>query len=86
MPGVPNPLDAIYENNRLYIIQQPLTVGSQSSNVYVGNVGYFSMYFGGRSLIGSSVSAYNVAAFQNYMLILTKTGIDVILTVQTNVS
>lgn len=86
VPWVPSPLDAMYENNRLYIVQQPLVAGSASSNVYVGNVGFFGLYFWGRSLIGSSVSVYNIAAFQNYMLVLTKSGIDVILTVQTNVS
>ena len=86
VPGVPSPLDAIYENNRLYIVQQPLVAGSPSSNVYVGNVGYFSLYYGGRSLIGSSLSVFNITAFQNYILVLNSKGIDVILTVSTNVS
>lgn len=86
VPGVPSPLDAIYENNRLYIVQQPLVAGSPSSNVYVGNVGYFSLYYGGRSLIGSSLAVFNITAFQNYILVLNSKGIDVILTVSTNVS
>lgn len=86
VPWVPSPLDAIYENNRLYIVQQPLLAGSPSSNVYVGNVGYFSLYYGGRSLIGSSLSVFNITAFQNYILVLNSKGIDVILTVSTNVS
>lgn len=86
VPGVPSPLDAIYENNRLYIVQQPLVAGSPSSNVYVGNVGYFSLYYGWRSLIGSSLSVYNITAFQNYILVLNNKWIDVILTVSTNVS
>lgn len=85
IPSIENPLDAIYENNRLYVIQQPKENSWGSCNVFVGNVGFFAFYYAGKSLIGSAIDAYNITSFQNYILILTKKGIDIIQTVSTNV-
>lgn len=86
VPGILLPMDAIFVNNRLYVLQRPVKAGNASSNVFAWGYWYNTSYFGLNSMIGSVVSAYNISAFQSYVLIFHKEWIDCVLKVTTTIN
>ena len=73
--NVTRPVDCVYTKNRLYYLNRPdpaVNVSPYSRNVLQTYEGINSLFVDADSLVGSVKEAYNMVAFQDYVLIVSK--------------